>query len=910
MLKKHGKVLGTSFLALFLIIIVSFLLTATTQAIPLPSVTKNAQRYKLPNGLTVILKENHASRVCAIQVWVKTGSANETEKEAGVTHLIEHMIFKGTQKRKTGQIAREIEAAGGEINAYTNYDRTVYHVEIDSAHLDTGLDVLLDAVQHSTFDPVELAREKEVVLEEYRRGLDSPARQLAKAVMKLCYKKHPYGRPIIGYENTIRSIKRSDILSYIDRWYTPKNMFIIVVGDFQTAEALERIKALTRNFPHRRGATANRPVEPPQRHYRQRILKENVRQLYLDMSWHIPSLSHPDTPALDVLEVILGQGKSSRLYRRLKARQNLVHDIDASAWEMLDSGLFSIEATLRPDKLHRTIAEIAAVIKHLQSTPIPAAELRKAKRIVEADFLFGMETAAGQASTLGFFEVMTGNIKNCDLYLNQLRSVTAQDLLRVARTYFRPSNMSLVAMAPQDSSVTLKAKEVERLFAVRGLTSQPKAARVFTTSRAKKIVLSNGLRVIIKENHNLPVVSIAAAFLGGSRLEPEGKWGLSQFVAKMLPRGTTRMTASEIALDIESMGGKLEPFSGRNSFGVTAKFISRDLARGIGILANILCDPTFPEDEIEKVRADILQTIRTKQDRPMAQLFDLFYATIYKKHPYGHPTTGTVQTVQGITRNDLIHWYRQMSDPSRLVISVVGDVQAPRVARLLKARFGDLPRRSIKPLTILPEPALISKRLAHIEKKSAQVNFVIGFLGVPLSSPLNAPMELIDTALSGQGGRLFYRLRDKQSLAYAVTSFRRPGLETGAFGVYMGCALEKFAVAKEAVLKQIQLVRDEGLSAAELKRAKEHLLGILAIERQTNSAQAFTMALNELYGLGYDYEGKFIKKIKDVSLEEIRQAAKKVFTLDQYVLVSVGPQSTQAGPCDNRDSDRSSDEDE
>ncbi|MBW2022736.1 MAG: insulinase family protein, partial [Deltaproteobacteria bacterium] len=264
------------------------------------SVTVGAKRYKLQNGLTVILKENPASKVCSVQVWVRTGSANETEKEAGITHLIEHMIFKGTS-----------EAAGGEINAYTSYDRTVYYVEIASSHLDIALDVLLDAVQHSVFDPVELEKEKEVVLEEYRRGLDSPSRELGKAVMRLCFKKHPYRRPIIGYEKTIQSFDRNAILAYLDKWYTPQNMVIVVVGDFEAQRVLNLIKALTRDFPRRKWAIAKRPAEPPQRKYRQEIIRRDVRQAYVDISWHIPALSHPDTAALDVMEIILGHGKSS-----------------------------------------------------------------------------------------------------------------------------------------------------------------------------------------------------------------------------------------------------------------------------------------------------------------------------------------------------------------------------------------------------------------------------------------------------------------------------------------------------------------------------------------------------------------------------------------------------------------------
>ena len=872
------------------------------------SVTVGAKRYKLQNGLTVILKENPASKVCSVQVWVRTGSANETEKEAGITHLIEHMIFKGTSKRRTGEIARTIEAAGGEINAYTSYDRTVYYVEIASSHLDIALDVLLDAVQHSVFDPVELEKEKEVVLEEYRRGLDSPSRELGKAVMRLCFKKHPYRRPIIGYEKTIQSFDRNAILAYLDKWYTPQNMVIVVVGDFEAQRVLNLIKALTRDFPRRKWAIAKRPAEPPQRKYRQEIIRRDVRQAYVDISWHIPALSHPDTAALDVMEIILGHGKSSRLYNRIKARLNLVQDIDASAWEMKDSGLFSIDATLPPGNLPKVLEQIAQIIRQLQDTPVSQRELIKAKTIVEADFLYSMETASGQARTLGFFEAMTQDMKNCDTYLQQVRAVTAQEILEMARKYLRPANMSLVAMLPRDQVVQLNEANVQRLFENPMLNRAEKCTGRDVVTEPKKVALSNGLRIIVKENHSLPIVSIAATMLGGTRLEPKGKWGLSRFVANMLTRGTATMSASEISREVETMGGRLETFSGRNSLGLTAKFLSRDFARGISLLGNVLTEPAFPEDEVEKVRTDMLQTIKTKQDRPMAQLFDLFYSTLYKHHPYGHPQTGTQETIKAISRDDLINWYRKMSDPSNMAVAVVGDIDADTAIQMLSARFSDLPSHHYSPRPTPPEPPLTCNRTAVVHKKAAQVNFVLGFLDVGLRNPLNAPMEILNTVLSGQGGRLFYRLRDQQSLAYAVTSFRRPGLETGAFGIYMGCAPEKFSLAKEAVLGEMEALRAEGITSRELQMAKDHLLGMLAIERQTNGSQAFNMALNELYGLGYRYDEKFAKKIRQVTLKEIKEAIKSLITPDRYVLVAIGPQRTGIDSSDQQDSRTSADD--
>ena len=382
-----------------IIVFLVLLATPLISEVYAASVTTGAHRFVLDNGFTIILKEDPSAPVAAIQVWVRTGSANETEEEAGITHLIEHMIFKGTPTKKTGEIAGTIEGSGGNINAYTSFDRTVYFVEIASSHFATGLDVLLDAVQHSLFDTVELEREKEVVLEEYRRSLDIPRRRLSWAVMDLCYKKHPYGRPIIGYESTIRSFDRKAILNYMDKWYTPDNMVLVAVGDFKTSQALKTIKSLVKDFPERSGQKPLRPQEPKQTALRKIIKKDRVQQVYLDMSWHIPSLTHPDIYPLDLLETILSHGKSSRLYGRLKMEANLVYSVSAGAYALSDPGLFSIDANLGPENLGKALEAIAGVIAEITRGPVPESELKKAKTIAEADFVFDMETMAGQAST-------------------------------------------------------------------------------------------------------------------------------------------------------------------------------------------------------------------------------------------------------------------------------------------------------------------------------------------------------------------------------------------------------------------------------------------------------------------------------------------------------------------------------
>lgn len=853
------------------------------------SVTDGAQRYRLDNGLTVILKEDRSAPVAAIQLWVRTGSANETEEEAGITHLIEHMIFKGTPSRPAGRIARSIEASGGRINAYTSLDRTVYYVEIPAGQVDTGLEVLLDAIQHSLFDSEELKREKEVVLEEYRRSLDIPERQLGWDMMALAFQKHPYKRPIIGYEETIRSFDRRAILAYMDKWYTPDNMVFVAVGDFKTAEVLQKIKTLVKDFPKRAGKKPSRPQEPPQTRLRKFLKEERVQQVYLNLCWHIPGLTHDDIYPLDILEIILGRGKSSRLYERLKMDANLVHGIGVGIYALKDPGLFSVDATLDPDNLGAALTAIGEEISRLTTEPVFPAELIQAKTISEADFVFDMEDMSGQARTLAFFETMTGDMANADEYLTRIREVTCADVLRVARKYLRPRNLSIGILAPEDSGISLN-QAVADLVMPRGVAASAKAdQKPEEETEPSMVVLGNGIRLILKENPDIPAVSMTAAFLGGTRLEPQGKWGISGFTADMLTRGTRNRTAAQIARTVESWAGILRGFSGRNTLGVSGRFLSKDLYGGLELLADVLLNPVFPASEMAKVREDILAGIRAKKDRPTRELFDLFYQTLYPDHPYGHPRTGTAETIKSITRSDLAIWYRSVARPSNMVLTLAGDFNPDQVIPYVKTLFERAPSSDKKLPEIAVEPSLKKPRLAHIQRAGAQTHLILGYVGAGIGSRLDAPMALLQTALAGQGGRLFIELRDKRSLAYAVTAFRNPGLGTGAFGVYMACDPAKVETAINGIFQELRRIREKGLTREELDAAKRYFTGNLLIGLQTNGRQAMQMTLDELYGLGYNYLPRYVRNIESVTLEDMQDAAHRIILPDRYVLVTVGP---------------------
>ncbi|MDZ7696090.1 MAG: insulinase family protein [Deltaproteobacteria bacterium] len=593
---------------------------------------------------------------------------------------------------------------------------------------------------------------------------------------------------------------------------------------------------------------------------------------------------------LDVLEIVLGRGKSSRLYNALKLKTHLVYDFSAGSYALADPGLFSIGATLHPERLNQTLEAIGNELQRLTLEPIGKEEIEKAKTMVEADFVFGMEDMSGQARTLGFFQTMTGDMHDADHYLERLGQVSAPEITRVVRTYFRPDNLSVGILGPAGADIALDDKTLNTLFE---LPSSQESARSHTSppskTGARLVTLPSGMRLIIKENPALPEVSITGAFLGGTRLEKPEEWGISNFVAQMLTRGTSQRTLSDIASTVESWGARLNGFSGRNSIGISAKFLSKDLYAGLALMTDLIQNSDFPSHELTKVRADILAGIRAKKDRPMALLFDLFYKTLYPHSPYGHPVSGTRETIEAMKRADLMNWYRGIAFPANFVLSVVGDVDGDQLIPYVQTLFDGFPASDGRIPAIPLEPPLDGVRKAHIQRPGAQTHLVWGYLGAGLKSKENAPMALAKTVLSGQSGRLFYQLRDKQSLAYAVTAFRRPGPGTGAFGVYLACDPAKRHQAERGIKDQLISLREKGVTEKELSEAKAYLLGNMAIDYQTNGSQAMQMALDELYGLGYDDRERYMAAIQSVTREEIQAAVERIILPEKHVLVTVGP---------------------
>ncbi len=851
-------------------------------------------KLKLENGLTVLLEENHSAPVVAVNVWVKVGSACEEEGEYGLAHVHEHMVFKGTEKRGVGEIAGIIEGDGGDINAFTSFDETVYYVVIASRFLDTSLDVLSDAMANSAFDPGELKKELEVVIEEIRRGDDSPQRNLSEKIFSEAYTVHPYKRPVIGSKESVSSFTREKVINFYKKWYSPNNMVLVVVGDFDTPKVIPKIKKSFGVLKPTELPNCVIPQESSQKEIRTVVFDKKIQEGYFSLAYHIPSAKHEDAPVLDLISNILGGGESSRLYRRVKEEKGLVSNIYTYSFTPKYPGLFNVGGTIQPEKTRDALSEIIKETYRLRYEPVSFEELSRAKVNIESSSIYTKETMQGQAQKLGYYEVEAGDYRYENEYLQRVSQVTPEDILRVARKYFKNSNLTSVFLLPT-GQVTINESEIRKIAdsSAEALEKELSNSSFESAGDVKKVVLHNGITILIKENHSVPLFAARAAFLGGVRFEDQKNNGVSNFVSEMFTRGTKTRGAEDIAREIESIAAEVSGFSGRNSFGVTVESLSRNFDKAMNVFADVILNPSFSPEEIERARRDILSGINRQGDNLLRTAINLFLVMLYQNHPYRFDVLGTTETVSKIGRDGLVDFYEKYVRPENMVIALVGDVDEKEVLSVIENYFGNMERGKFAPLRVKPEPPQDMIRTEMLEQKDkSQTHIILGFQAPTIKDQDQYTFEVLNTILSGQGGRLFLELRDKRSLAYTVTSFFTPGLEPGFFGVYIGCAPEKQDEAILGIKEQLALLLKKGVTDEELKRAQNYLVGNFEIGLQQNSSQAARITFDELYGIGWEEYKEYPERIYSVTRDDVLKAARKYIDLNKHTLALVKPEGS------------------
>jgi len=840
-------------------------------AIQFPVTT--ARQWTLQDGLTVIVQEDHSAPVASVQAWCQTGSIDEDKHlGAGLSHILEHMLFKGTETRQTSQIAQKIQDAGGYINAYTSYDRTVFWIDIPSKGVETAIDILADAMMNSTLPQAEYVKEQEVIRREFAMGYDNPDRMSTLNLFATAYQEHPYRLPVIGHLEIYDKLKRDDVMEYYKARYVPNNLFFVVAGDVDAEKVHAQLETYFSNYPRRSLSPVYIPPEQPQMGPREWNTEFPTELTRLNLAWHIPQITHPDVPALDLLSLILGDGRSSLLNQKLREQMGLVHGISAFAYAPADPGLFGISAVLDPDKRAATEKEVLDIIDGLKKNGVKKEDLEKAKKLSLSGQLQSLTTMRGKASDLGSNWLTTRNLNFTHDYMEAIQAVTLEDIRRVLATYFGGANRTVTSLNPIGSLKTA------------GETAAPVSA-----NEIQKFELPNGLRLLVREDKRLPLVSAVAVFKGGQLAETAANNGITSLAARVMLKGTKTRTSEEIGDEIENVGGSISSDAGNNSFSVSVKVMQPDMKRGLEVLSDVLLNATMPEKEVELEKETQLAGLKAEEEQVNTVARNLLRANLFGSHPYGLRANGSPESVSRLTRKDLLDFYSKYTVGRNAVIAVFGDVKAAEVKSLIESTLGKLPPGEaalVKPSA----PAPLEKEITVEETRDKQqAMLMVGYLGADMFDPDRYALELIDEASSDLGSRFFIRIREKMGLAYSVGSSQMLGLTQGPFIFYLATSPHKVDLVKTELLDEIAKLSRDGLTPEELSRAKEKSIGQMEIRNQNEDSFAYACALDELYGLGYDHYKSERENIEAQTLENVKRVAGKYFEGKPSVIAIVRP---------------------
>ena len=821
------------------------------------------ERAVLPNGLTLLVKADSSVALASVQVWVRTGSIHEGEQlGAGLSHYLEHMLFKGTSRRSGREISATVQANGGYINAYTTFDRTVYYIDLPSEKLEVAVDVLADAVLHSTLPDDEVLREKDVILREIAMTRDDPDSRLWEALFATAFREHPYRHPIIGHKDVFAAVERGALVDYYRRRYVPNNMVVVITGDVDPSEARALVDRHFGEAPRSRLAPVLVPSEPLQLGPRQAHRYEKVEVVRAALAWPIPGLTDPQAPVLDLLATVLGGGDSSVLWQEIRERRKLVHSIDASSWNPGSSGLFCISFTCDAGKRQAAEEAILGLLSaHARPKAFNAAQLRKAYRQSVVGEINTRKTMSGQASRLGVAEVVVGDLEFSRTYFERLARVGPGDLREALAAHIVPGRLTSISLEPESQG--------------------GKAGKASAGSRAarpdfKEIRLKNGARIVYQEDRRLPNLHLRLLTLGGPLCEAAGRRGSSALLATLLTKDTAKRTAAQVAGRIEEVGGSFTSYSGDNTLGLAVEVLPTDADRALDLLAEGALCPAFKADTLSTEREAQLAGLREEKDDVVSCARRLLRQKFFGKHPFSLSAQGDEAGVGATRSADLAAlWGRLLVGPG-VVVSVAGDFEPQRLLPKIEKLLLRIPSGS--PLPAGPAFEGPAEAGDFVEKQPREQAVVLqAFRGAVLDAPDFYVGEVLDEIFSGMASRLFERVRDQKGLAYFVRSGRMACRTTAMFYFIAGTQPGKEAEVLDEIGIEIARVQSGAVDMEELRRCQVRLKAGHRKALQTNSARAMQAGLDVLQGRPANHGRKYDSLIDAVTLEDLAAFARSHF---------------------------------
>lgn len=828
---------------------------------------------ELSNGLNLIVLRDDSAPVVSLQYWVGTGSIHEGEwLGTGISHFLEHLMFKGTERRGNSEMAQEIQSLGGHLNAYTTFDHTVYYVDLPSDQWKGAGEILGDAVFNSTLPAEEFDREQEVIRREFAMGEDNPDRRMSRLLFKTAFQKHPYRFPVIGHLSLFNQLKREDLVRYYKQRYVPQNVTLIVVGDVNPEEVKSWASEFLGKIPAsilQEVVIATEPVQMLPREFRESFPTDLLR---LSILFHTPGIEHEDTPALDLLSVMMGGTRGSKLHQLIVEQMGLAEDVSAYAYTPSGYGLWGVSARGQMENAAELEKVIREVIYHVDSKSFSDQDLDRSKRQLLLHHYRGLKSMSGKAGEIGGGWLLTRNPFFQSCYLERLRAVTLEEVVAVAQRYLRPSVENLISIVPEQK------KENESIS----------KAKLSVSKSAIKNSLLNGLPLIQVRNPHFPLMTYRAIFPGGLLAESSGKSGVSLLASQLLTKGTRRRTAAELIEKIESLGGILGADSNVNSSTLSLEILSSDWEEGLELFQEIINEPMLRPEELETERRRQMSSIQVDQDQPMSQARNMVREVLFSEHPYRNTPMGNIEDLSQIQGSDVESFWSQNLQSTGTIFALSSSIDPEQVKDRFQKAFAWKPKKAVLN-DLIPFPLQQSFRVERTTPKQQAV-LQFAFPTVSTSDPDQLVLEMLSEALSDLGSRLFVRIREKLGLAYFVGTSQFLAQKAGYFVFYVGTDPKKRTLVENEMLDEIRLIAEKGITIPEVERSRAKLLSHMKMMRQDPATIAYSAALHEYLGMGYDYHEKKAQRLSMISIEEINQVAQKYFSNPYYVTAIVSPE--------------------
>jgi zinc protease len=852
-------------------------------------------RTVLANGLTVLIQTDRSAPVVAIVTYVKAGYFDESDDETGISHVLEHMYFKGTPTRGVGEIAKQTKAAGGHLNAHTIYDNTVYYSVLPSSEVAQGLRIQADAYANSLIDSAELAKELEVIIEEAKRKADSPSAVATETLFELLHDKHRIRRWRIGREAGLRALTRERLLAFYRNYYRPGNTILSISGDVNAAGSLEMVESLYGNLPAGNPLHDRGPAEPDHSGFRYRELSGDVGQSQLVIGWRTPAALHPDTAKLDFAASLLGDGRASRLYRSVRETRLAAH-ISAGNHTPTDLGVFVIHGEANPETTAAALAASWAEVRALATREIGDEEIERVRNMFEAHWARRFETSQGRATYLAEWEAM-GDWKLGDVYRAGFLSTTRANVNRVVSKYLTEDRAAVLVYRPESAPVVANsAPEMEKLlhaktpsvsesvaFAVPSPQRKSAGSAQFEREESGVAVFrtATGIPILVRRKPGSPIAHIAAHSIGGAVEDRAGKAGLSLIAARTMLKGTKSLSAVEIAVAMETLGASIGANAGAESFGWSLSVPTPKFGEALALFGDVVTSPALKAESLETERRVALSNLWQIRDDMMRYPMRMLLGKAFESHPYGVPVSGTEESLPAITVEDLERWHSRNVLESPMAIGIVADLEPLEAARIAATALSQIRPRAI---VEIPKPAWSSTPKSVSESRDkAQTAIALAFPGPSRADDERWAAHLLGTISSGLGGRFFEELRDKRSLAYTVHLSARDFRLGGMFIAYIATSPEKEAQAREALMVEFERLREIPVSAEELSRAKDFIIGSHAISRESGASLLGEVLDVWLFGKSLSEIDEYDDHVRGVTANQIREIAERSFRPETLV---------------------------